>query len=538
MTEVQAIRDILKRVRQAHWRFCGVTLWNDFVRWFFYCGIVAALATFSLAFLPDSLDRMVAAGAILACSVPAALVQFMFRSRNLTTTAVLADSRLRLKEKVSSALEFGRDEELDQELRQWKSAAVMDAWRAVSSINLSSAFPWKNPREAGWMWIPVLALLISVFVLPEFALLNGRGEAEAQTAEAKRIEKELTAYLQRQTVKREIEEKKRTEVAKLSDEIQDLATELSKGQIDKRQALSKLSSQERNWEKRKEELMKRMPQINPGADPTMKKLTGGLLKQLQNAEYDEAAKTMQTLQKQIKMGNISPEDMQRLSKEMEQMSAMMDMNMPLSKMLQGAAESLNSGNMQLSQNALQLAEGEMMDLKEMLEQIAMMEDALKDLKNAKMAFSGKPGQCKKCGALFNKDGECSACNGNGKSKIGKFAKTGLWAPGDSRNQGAGMGKAGIGRGGKASFEDTDVTMTADQLRAKLQKGPVAGILPVDGQSVQTDSTITVEETMFEYKQAAEDALNKEQIPVAYRNHVRAYFESLNPSSSATAEDTD
>ncbi|MDP8245861.1 MAG: hypothetical protein P9L94_17390 [Candidatus Hinthialibacter antarcticus] len=537
MTDVQAVRDILKRVRQAHWRYCSVTLWNDFVRWFFYCGIVAALATFVMAFLPDSLSRLAVAGGIMACSVPAALVRFMMRSRSLTSTAVLADSRLRLKEKVSSALEFGREDELDQELRQWKSAAVMDAWRAVSNINLAAAFPWKNPREAGWLWVPLLALLLSVFVLPEFALLSGRGEAEAQTVEAKRIEKELTAYLQRQTVKRQVEEKKLTEVAKLSDELQELATELSKGQIDKRQAMSKLSSREQDWEKRKEELMKRMPEINPGADPTMKKLTGGLLKQLQNAEFEEAAQSLQTLQKQIKMGNLSPEDLERLAKEMEQMSAMMDMNMPLSKMLQGAAESLSSGNLQLSKNALQLAEGEMMDLQEMLEQIAMMEEALKDLKNAKLAFSGKPGECKKCGALFNKDGECSSCNGNGKgkgSKLGQFAKTGPWKPGESRNQGVGMGGPGIGRGGKAPFEDTDFTMTADQLRAKLQRGPVAGILPVDGQSVLTDSTVTVEETLFEYRQAAEDALNKEQIPVAYRHHVRAYFESLNPSASRDA----
>lgn len=535
MTDVQAIRDILKRVRQAHLRYCGVTLWNDFVRWFFYCGIVSALATFVMAFLPDSLSRLAVAGGILAFSVPAALLQFFLRSRSLTATAVLADSRLRLKEKVSSALEFGRETELDQELRQWKSAAVMDAWRAVSNINLKAAFPWKNPREAGWLWVPLLALFLSVFVLPEFALLSGKGEAEAQTVEAKRIEKELTAYLQRQTVKRQVEEKKRTEVAKLSDELKELATELSKGQIDKRQALSKLSSREQEWEKRKEELMKRMPEVNPGADPTMKKLTGGLLKQLQNAEFDEAAKSLQTLQKQIKLGNLSPEDMERLSKEMEQMSAMMDMNMPLAKMLQSAAESLSSGNLQLSQNALQLAEGEMMDLNEMLEQIAMMEEALKDLKNAKLAFSGKPGQCKKCGALFNADGECEggSCNGSGNNPS-PFAKTGPWKPGDSRKQGNGMGGPGIGRGGKAPFEDTDFQMTADQLKAKLQRGPVAGILPIDGQSVLTDSIVTVEETLFEYRQAAEDALNKEQIPVAYRNHVRAYFESLNPTAGNDA----
>ncbi len=539
MTDVQAVRDILKRVRQAHWRYCGVMFWNDFVRWFFYCGIAAALATFAMAFLPDSLSRLGVAAGILALSVPAAFIQFFLRSKSMTTTAVLADSRLRLKEKISSALEFGREEELDLERRQWKSAAVMDAWRAVSRVNIKAAFPWKNPREAGWLWVPVLALFLSVFVLPEFALLSGRGEAEAQTAEAKRIEKDLTAFLQRQTVKRQAEEKKRTEAAKLDEQLKELATKLSKGQIDKRQALSKLSSHEQDWEKRKEELMTRMPLVNPGADPTMKKLTGGLLKQLQNADFESAAKSLQTLQKQMKLGALSNEDLERLSKELDQMSAMMDKNMPLSDMLKGAAESLNSGNLNLSQNALKLAEGEMMNLSEMLEQIAMMEAALNDLKNAKMAFSGTPGKCKKCGSLF-KNGQCSGgnCSGLGSGKGNSlFAGTNPWKPGYSEKFGNGMGGPGRGRGGKAPFEETQYQLTIDQLKAKLQQGPVAGVLPVDGQSIVTESNVTVEESLFEYRQAAEDALNKEPIPMAYRRHVRAYFESINPPASA-AEPTD
>lgn len=532
MTEQDILKTIRSRVRAAHWRSQAIALWNDFLKCLFYAGVLAAVAALAMAFLPVEFDRLPVAAGLLALSVPAGLIRFSMRKRSMTATAVAADQRLKLKEKISSALEFAASDDPDETRREWKRAAMMDAYRAVQRFDARRAFPWTHPKEAGWMWAPALGLFIALFLLPQFGLLPGANEAEAKTmAEAERIEKDLSAFLQKQTIEREAEEKERSEAARLNEEIQKLATKLSKGQIEKREAMASLSSMEQEWQKRRESLMERIPQVNPGADPSMKKLTGGLMKQLQNGDFESASKTMQTLQKQVKMGTLSPEDLKRLGEEMKQLSGLMDMNLPLSKLLEGLSDTLGTGDMQLTQNALKMAEGELMDINETLEQMALLEAALKDLKNAKLAMSGKQGQCKKCGSLFNSDGECSgSCSGNG-NKPSPFAKTGPWKAGDSRNQGAGMGGPGIGRGGNAPFAETSVQTTPEQLRSKMLNGPITGILPVDGQGVFVDATLEGGEALFEYTQAAEEALEKEQVPAMYRQPVRAYFDSLQGGSA-------
>ncbi|MBI1389076.1 MAG: hypothetical protein GC154_11575 [bacterium] len=538
MTDVQAIQEIMKRVHRAHRRVCAIELWHHFVRWVFYCGLFASIVILGFALSPIELNRGLTAAICLACAPLAALIHFFTRRRDLMSTALMADRRLKLKEKISSAIDFTRQAENDDEIRAWKQAAVMDAWRAVNRLDVKRAFPWTHPGEWHWLWAPALALILTVFVFPQLDLWSGKGEAQADAVTAKQVEKELTAFLNRETVKREVEEKKRAEADQLNKDISELAKELAKGQIDKREALAKVSTLEQKWEQRREEMMKRAPMLNPAADPAMQKFTGGIMKDMQTGDFEKAAEKMASLEKQMKMGDLSPEDQKRLAQELAKMSSMMSMSMPLSKMMKGASEALGSGNQKLSMESLKLAESEMMDLQEMMEQMKLIQGALDEMKDAKLALSGKPGQCKKCGALF-KDGKCTngACSGS-NSSLSPFAKTGQWKAGDTSNQGNGMGGPGKGRGGKAPFADTSTGFTPDMLKSDMHDGPIAGIMPADGNGVMTESTIEVGSAAFQYEQASEEALDKERVPVAYRQHVRAYFESLAPAASSESGETD
>lgn len=120
-------------------------------------------------------------------------------------------------------------------------------------------------------------------------------------------------------------------------------------------------------------------------------------------------------------------------------------------------------------------------------------------------------------------------NGKGPGKNG----TGPWKPGDTDKQGNGMGGPGIGRGGWANFADDEVSMEISKLKGQFGNGKTLGVLPVDGASIKGQSTITTDEALVEYRQAAEEALTKERVPLPYRYQVRAYFNSLEQGAAAS-----
>ncbi|MFB3789096.1 MAG: hypothetical protein ACE15F_22280 [bacterium] len=544
MSSQEAYTKICKYVRRAHWRVGGLNLYYYLVKSIFYALVCACVAAVLLKIFPLVEETPWIFVICVVLALPASLAAAWWQWGSLETTALLVDKRLRLKEKLSAAMEFGRThpaEELDPE---WTHAVLTDAARSIVRSDLKRAFPWQNPTEARWLWVPLLGLVFVLMVLPQWDALTGRGRSQAQAMERTEVKKEVQKLEQRQLVlERKAQEEKSKIAAELAKQIKELATDLSKGKIDKREALAKLSSVEQEWEQKKMELAETQPSLDKTKSLLQSQMTGALLEALEQNNFEKAAQELNKVQKQLKMENLDADSQKQLSEELKQLASRMNANLPLSKSLNSAAELLHAGELDAALNPLNLAELDLMDIKDLMEQIKLLDGALKDLKDSKFALAGKFGKCETCGLLFGEgEGFCDgSCHGNGQGKGKGAYGTSPWRPGDSRNQGLGMGGPGIGRGGKAPAEETETTLRPDKLPANFHAGPLLGVLPVDGQSLKGESgIITTGGELLEYKQAAEDALTKERVPLPFRYQVRAYFnaiESEAASSSASGSQT-
>ncbi|MGC9328013.1 MAG: hypothetical protein ACP5I1_10295 [Candidatus Hinthialibacter sp.] len=530
MTREPIYQELRRQVRRAHFRYFTVSFYYFALRSLFYAILIAGAAALLLKALPWNFASFTGLIVFIVFSFSLLMAVFLtWKKRgSLRITAMMADRHLHLKEKVSSALELGALPNVPAPEKEWHGLVLRDALRCVERVNLPQAFPLVHPAELRWIWLPALVLFSTFFLLPQWDYWSGGRKALANAAEREQVQKNMQKLLQRQLIiERNAQENETKIAAEISKQIKDLAADLSKGKMDKRDALSKLSSLEQEWEKKRKQ-MEEMQQImeTPISQGMKPKMTSELAEALEEENLDKAAEALSKLEKQLKLGNIDDEGKKQLSKELLQMASLMNMDSPLAKALQNAGSMLKTGELGESLQSMQMAEMSLEDLKDLLEQMALIQAALKDLKDAKLAMSG---EFVKNGGFG--EGECLGGAGCQDGQGGGPEGVSPWKPGESRRQGSGMGGAGIGRGANAPHEKDDVQMTPDQLKAMLKEGPIQAILPVDGASMKGQSTIGVNDSAdFEYSQQAEQALAKEKVPLPLRRQVRFYFD-VKPDAS-------
>ncbi len=524
MSSQEAYQSLYKRVRKAHFRHNTFLFLFSFLQSLFYCMLAAGVAAGILSLTPWAEFRYWTAAGILAVCVPLTIYLFLRRKDDMQVTALLTDKHLRLKEKITSALELGRIHSANPQEEEWHHALLTDALRDANRIDLKKAFPWQNPRETKWLWAPVLVLILTVFVLPQWDLLTRQALASVKTLEPTEVKKNMEDLMAKQLVfERRAQEEKNQEASQLSKEIRELSESLNKGKLEKREALAELSTMEKKWQERQEELQESMPALKRNLNPMDSKITSELAKAMQESDFKKAAEALQSLQQQLKTDSMSEADKDRLSDELKKLAeslkeggSSLDPNSPLAKALENAAKGLKAGNLDSALKGLELAEMDMKDLQDLLMQMQMLTEAMEGLEETKCRLLGV---CKLCGEKLG------TCQGNCQG-AGLYAGTSPWRPGDSRNQGAGMGGPGIGQGGKAPFEETDTGFTPDKVQSPFNEGPLQGMFSFKGQAQEGESNIAFKETVMQAQSSAEDALTREQIPITMRNHVRAYFHSL------------
>ena len=97
------------------------------------------------------------------------------------------------------------------------------------------------------------------------------------------------------------------------------------------------------------------------------------------------------------------------------------------------------------------------------------------------------------------------------------------ASGRGKGRGRGRGLRPRGAADGTQFEKSKV-------KGQLGKGPILGAFTVKGLPPKGNTNVEYSDVVTRYKEAAEEALDKERIPANYRDLVRDYFESIeNPS---------
>ncbi|MCZ7637330.1 MAG: hypothetical protein M5U12_15630 [Verrucomicrobia bacterium] len=174
MSELERVEQV---VRQAGERLRWQRAWRGFWQGVLVGGVawLLGLALYKLLPLPD--QTLLVTGLVgLACLLAGGLLGW-WRRDGLLRTACWLDERQHLKERLSTALELGRDERLGS----WRDVMARDAAAEARNLDLKKLLPWQLPRSSHYALL-VLALTAGLGFVPEYrspAYLQKQREKES-----------------------------------------------------------------------------------------------------------------------------------------------------------------------------------------------------------------------------------------------------------------------------------------------------------------------------------------------------------------------
>ena len=467
----------------------------------------------------------------LGAGVVAATGWAVYRRPALLDTALEADGRAGLQERLTSSLQLASIEGAMVE------ALHADARRRLREVNVAKAFQLRPPQRLRLLWVPLILFGMGSVFLPEFDLFGyqERQVAAAVEKEARQVKAERLKSAVR-PLKQPDESVAVTGLAETAMEIERVAEELASGNLTEKQALAKMSDLSEQLRKRREELQPESAMEHLAAE------TGGLTESkklannLMSGDFKAAAESVRELQKKAKEGKLSEEEREKMAQDLEKLSEALKgkdgkQNSMLSEALAQAAAELKSGaqggdgQKGGKEGALSLE-----DAASILEQMEQTSVAMVDIGEwqSEMLGSGS--------------GEFEGRGGLGSGQRLGRAGRGPWRPGDSTQFGNGMGGPGRGRGASTGeLPEVEDDFAPTMLPGEISKGKFLASITQRAAPDAEDAVATVSfiaGVVAEAEQEAEQALTKEEIPPGSREFVRQYFGSLEPEVQPGAVETE
>lgn len=437
---------------------------------------------------------------------------YAWRNRpSLLDAAIQADRHSGLRERITSSLE------LAEEHGPMVDAVHADARRRIEGLNLSQQFPLMTSSRLRWVYAPLLILGVAYMALPEFDLFN----YEDRQAEAK-MQKEAVA-VKVEHIREELKPLKELAASdqegilgEMTADIEAMTADLEQGTLTERQALAKLSNLADDLAERREAFAKQgaMPELGPMQNELG--ITRELAKALQEGRLGDAQKKVAELSEKLRNGELSEQERESLKKELKSISESMktngsELSQSLAEALAGAAQSMDSQDIQGAMEAMKAAELSLEDIESMLEELKKMDGMMARLKEWEGEFLGEGAYCPFCG---KKIGDCDG--------EGQCAGQGLGLRGAGRGQGNRLGEVPEAEG---QFQPT---MASGPLtKGKMLADILQRTAPEAGEEAHVDY---VSGAFVELQQEAEQALTQEEIPPGSREYVRQYFGSLEPEN--------
>ena len=406
-------------------------------------------------------------------------------------SALTLDEEARLKDRVSSAWEFLNGGELDEARR----VQVQDAIRHAEALKFSDVLKFRWPRFA--VGLPVIAVLLALsFLIPPVtkvnALANGDPVRDAQLKELAALQEELQ---QNQNLPQELQDvlKKLEEVRK----------QFEKGDLSERDMMLQLGRLDENLrskvaelgvENLESEMNAMVPHLSASA------ATAEAAKAMKEKQLDKAADELHKLAKDVKEEKLSKEEKKKLAAQLGTAAA---------KLGKKKSTSTFSGDLAQASESLEKSDND-------------------GFESACKGMCDKLGLLKKCQGLktaCNKIGLCKAGIGQCNSK--QFGYT--LAP-----KVQSKGKGGLKAGTAASGDPFgDPNRLADSYKKLMQVAGQAGQGPTETETEITEgqmskSQLSVKEIHANYAAAAEEVIEKEDIPLSHRYHVKRYFQAIRP----------
>lgn len=547
------MNDLRKQVRRARRRLVLEQFGAHLTACLFFLLLVAALAIAAgkLWPIPGIDDRTwtfawlggAAAGAVLA-----ALGWTIYRAQTSLEAAIELDRRFGLRERVSSALALG-PAELETPVGQ---ALMADTLKRVARLEVGEQFRVRPSRRALLPLLPAAAAFAIGFFVGQRGVESEVAATNATAVEVKKSAEELQKKLaetRKEAAARGLEEME-GELKKIEEGTKKLA---KKEGADRKKALVDLNELAKQLEERREKL---------GAGEKLKEQlsqlkgleqdTGDRLAQsLRSGDFQQALREVEKLTEQLAKGNLDDKQKAELAKQLanvekklqemaakheqakaqlaeqikqmqkagqlgqaaklqEQLDKMLGQADSMKKMQEMAsklgqcAECLQQGQGQKAQEALAGLAGELAKLDKQMNELAMLDQALQQMMDAKNAMA-----CMACNGAG-----CMACNGKGNA--------------NKNGKGAGLGEGiGRGQGGIGPKQDPLATNNYDsQVRSKPTQGPQVFAGEAEGPNLRGQ---VLEEIRSEFGEAAgesADPLTNQRLPRNRREHAQHYFDAF------------
>lgn len=309
----------LRRRRRAQ------LLLDYFVRGLFWGAIPAGLAIFATKLWLIPLDPYLLGSSLLGVVTLGFLVRAATMRLSLLAVAGDIDSRLGLRERVSSAMALSTPTSgvvnttartlnhlhasNEKPLDPFVKTLLHDAAKTVAKLPAVRVYPWRAPRS-WWQALAVLAIAAALSFVPQlnwFVRESDRAQAKLVQVEGNRLV-ELAKKIEQEAVKR-----KDPALAQQAKEIKRVGEKLNSGQIKKKDALKQLQrlkdklqaqSQPPQGEK------KLLGQL--GEQLSGKQSTRDLGEMLKQGNIDQLAKQLQQIAQSAAQGKLSSAQQQQL----------------------------------------------------------------------------------------------------------------------------------------------------------------------------------------------------------------------------------
>jgi len=280
------------------------------------------------------------------------------------------------------------------------------------------------------------------------------------------------------------------------------------------------------------EMAKAMQQLQQQAA----RLGKDLGEQLQYGQAKAAQSSLEKMIRELQSGNLTPEQLEKILKEVSKAVEPGSQFGEVGEYLKKAAQQMQQGQKPAAAQSLAQASKELEKLLQQMADAEAMEGMMDALERAQWALAnGKEwGQCKACSGLG-----CSLCKnrrpgfghgGRPGAGVGTWADETGWTywnqEGESVDNSQVQRPDMDPRGLTDRPDDLNPNLVQTKVRGQMSPGGSMPSITLTGVSIKGQSTVAFEEAASSAQTEAESALNQDQVPRAYRDAVRNYFDDL------------
>ena len=277
------------------------------------------------------------------------------------------------------------------------------------------------------------------------------------------------------------------------------------------------------------DMAKMLAQLQQQAEKTGKDLA----EQLKNGQAQAAIGSLQKLIDQLKKSDLTPEQMKALSEEISKAVKPGQQYGKVGEHLKaalGAFKTPGDGGKSGTSGAsasLAAAQKELQDLMDQLGDAQSLMAALQNLQKAQMCV----GNCQGWGQ--GKSPGSGGFNPNSKKGgkgVGTWSDSSAWSMPDGINDL--WDNSGVNRPDMAGKGNTDRdpnkpdNLVPTKVKGQIQPGGPMPSITLKGVSIKGQSKVSYTEAVASAQSDAQAALSQEQVPKAYQNSVRDYFDDL------------